>query len=370
MSNYIEQVGKSKLYFSNYLPGSIVRLRNNSFAKVTGTRSNDREKDSISKEQLLEVAAQFIQDWDAYEDASVDLGLSDAIAKNEVIIDSPNAIYVSPYPYILRCNNESCGRVLNYKGKKESQRRKDLEKLTMKKGKSRYIRCPERGCHGHMLQLGLSAIHRCGNIQDINFGYQAYGHDLAIRELHAIPYTTSLIDIHTGKAISKLYQPDCPSCKNAYPDLRNINQRITRSSAGDTFYSQNIQYIALKQKNSRLVQKLRNNPGISEDVISGLLLSLIGKIKPKERYDEFNNLLNGTGLDEVQISAIKKELDAILAGLKELRENKDNMTESLYQLMAGNLEEKEQKLTEKLRRSEGAFPEVNDYIFNKTHQDY
>lgn len=364
MAKIKDQIGKSKLYYSNYLPGSIIRLRNNAFAQVIGTRSNNIEKDNISKEQLIEVAKQFIIDWDVYSDTSYDPGLLEAIEKQTIVIDSPKSLYVKAYPNVLRCS--VCGRLDNYKARYENQRREYLEEIVKRNEKRNYIPCKKNRCNGHMLQLGLSTIHRCGSIQDIKFGYQAMNHDLSLKDINSIVHTSKLIDVNTGNVISQFHQGNCESCETAYPEKRYLNYRATRSSTGDTFYPQNVQYIALSQKYSHLIQRLREAPAIENDVTAGLLLSIINQIEHSDRYQKFDALFSNTGLNEQEIKQFKQEIE-------EKKEAIANVMKipGLDEKTRGHLMDSTQlrvaELKAKLRAAEGAFPEIEDYISNKTN---
>jgi len=357
MSRQIEQIGKTKLYFSQYLPGSIIQLRiNNAYAKVVGTRSSDRERDKISKIQLLEVARNFIEQWESYHDGVVDLGLIEAIDRDEIIIKSPQALYIQAYPYILKCNN--CGRLMNFRSTNENRLRDSLGKIVDRQ-RYHYIPCPDQSCSGHMVQLGLASVHRCGSIHEVNLGYNI-PEKAAIKYINEVAYTTSLWDLDSGQIVRELYQAKCPSCVNAYDEIGYVANRLFKASAGDTFYPQNIQYIALSERNSRLIHRLINNDPIQEDVVSGLLLCLINKIKVSVRTDEFESLLEGSGMNEEEVEAKRQELEV-------LRKNIEAMTSAgldpkTTEEILSRLRRNEEELVDQLKCVTGAFPQIEEYI--------
>ncbi len=357
MSRQIEQIGKTKLYFSQYLPGSVIQLRmNNAYAKVVGTRSSDRERDKISKIQLLEVARNFIYQWESYHDGVVDLGLIDSIDRDEIIIKSPQALYVQAYPYILKCN--SCGRLMNFRAPKESRLRDGLGKIVDRQ-RYHYIPCPELGCSGHMVQLGLASVHRCGNIHEVNLGYNV-PEKSAIKHINEVAYTTTLWDLDTGQSVRELYQPKCPSCMNTYGEKGCVTNRLFKASAGDTFYPQNIQYIALSDRNSRLIHRLIKNEAIQDDVISGILLCLINKIEASARTEEFESLLSGSGMDDTEIEEKTQELAALRKNIEAMQSaGLDSVT---TEQILSRLRKNEEELVEQLKCATGAFPQIEEYI--------
>ena len=119
-----QYIPKSRLFRENFLPGGVIRLRNNSYGKVIGARNNGPGLEHIDKVQLFDVIQRFVDAWENLSGGAVDEALRYALNSKSFVVQCPSQIYVSPYPLILQCTK--C-RVLDFYGTRQDHDKKITE---------------------------------------------------------------------------------------------------------------------------------------------------------------------------------------------------------------------------------------------------
>ena len=311
----IESIQKSRLYRENYLPGGVVRLRNQSHGKIIGTRNNDVALEDIDKQQLIDAASKLLGDWEA-AGGIVEGGLREAVRAKRVVIQSPSEVYASPFPLLLTCSVCSVIDFYDNRLKDEQQIALIARRIKFYGGRS-YVSCKRSGCKGHMHQIPYVAVHRCGNLSPINIHFTARRRtNIGFKNEGGSFFSNSFFDVDTKEPLAKALQDDCPGCKIAYAGMNDVNKRGTPITSGESYYSQVIQYIALSKRVGALVSQVYAHlmaetgvmKGLTSDLAEGVASVLLGCTGSQAFETQLRALLESVVPDEDATNKIKAEL--------------------------------------------------------------
>ena len=62
-NNEQELIQNSRIFYENYLPGAVTRLRNQSLALVIGVADKEDALEGLDRNQLIDAVRKFIFDW-------------------------------------------------------------------------------------------------------------------------------------------------------------------------------------------------------------------------------------------------------------------------------------------------------------------
>lgn len=310
-----ESIQKSRLYRESYLPGGIIRLRNQSHGKIIGTRNNDVALEDIDKPQLIDAVGKLLNDWEA-SGGIVEGGLREAVRAKRVVIQSPSEVYASPFPLLLTCS--VCSVIDFYDNRIKGEQQIDLIARRIKSyGGRSYVSCKRSGCKGHMHQIPYVAVHRCGNLSPINIHFTARRRtNIGFKNEGGAFFSNSFFDVDTKETLAKALQDDCPGCKSAYAGMKDLNKRGTPITSGESYYSQVIQYIALSKRVGALVSQVFAHviadagamKGLTSDIAEGVASALLGCTGCQVFETQLRALLESEAPDEDATNQIKAEL--------------------------------------------------------------
>jgi hypothetical protein len=65
MADHLEQelVQNSRIFYENYLPGAVTRLRNQAMAQVVGVADKEDALEGLDRNQLTDAVRKFLLDW-------------------------------------------------------------------------------------------------------------------------------------------------------------------------------------------------------------------------------------------------------------------------------------------------------------------
>ncbi|GAB3375110.1 hypothetical protein NCG89_02965 [Spongiibacter taiwanensis] len=371
MAGFLDEgINKSKLFYDGLLPGNIVRLQNYSYAKVAGVSNNDEDASRIDAQQLISVASRVIKQWGELTNAVIDPALERALEyHDEIKIVSPDGVYVDPFPMLLTC---SVCKKLDYhlNPRDESDKRSEAHRRIRRAGGKPYIPCRYPGCNGHMKQLKLIAIHRCGVMiplqtpggarRSSNLKYEATGGGV---------FQSNFVDMDNGDQFHSL-QPDCRSCLSLYPDSAQSSLRATPVTNKDRLYPKNIQYLCLNESTGRMVANAMALAGgiddpltpLGKDVGQGIASALLGLASGEDLINYLRDSVGKAGPDDGEIERITKELNKQRNVLSQL--DQMGLPEDTLQTMQQLSKDKITELEGELKRAQGVFAGVEEYIHN------
>lgn len=369
-----EGIPKSKLFYDGLLPGNIVRLSNYSFAMIQGVSNNDEEARAVDSEQLLSVAKRVITQWGELHNAVVDPSLKRALEyHDEMAIVVPDRVYVDPFPMLLSCN--VCNRLDYHMNPVADSDKRSMAKRRIKTSSvESYIPCDRVGCKGRMKQMKLVAIHRCGALLELqtpqgarrakNLKYQASGGGV---------FQSNFIDMDNGDQFHSL-QPNCRSCLSLYSEASQIKLRATPVTNKDRFYPKNIQYLCLREETGKLVANAVAMAGgidspltpLGKDVAQGVasVLLKLGENQARLLVSYLVEMIGNSGPDTSEIERITTELTDAQKALEQIKTTADPDC-SVMKTVIGSLMETIQSLETQLKRSQGEFSEVEEFIDNE-----
>ncbi|MPW16804.1 hypothetical protein GCT13_07600 [Paraburkholderia sp. CNPSo 3157] len=306
MANPFEEelVQNSRLYYEAFLPGAVTRLRNQALARVSGVSNNSDALEGIDKGQLIDVARKFMIEWKA-SGGEYDAMLEDAVARGDLQIQSPAAVYVTPFPLVLVC--ESCGALENH----DKPRRLHDNALegTYRRlaagnrlGKNA-IFCQRAGCKGRMRQVPYVMVHCCGHLGPVATPRSARGlAALGFRDGGGQYRTSSFFDLSTGHNVVNAGVDLCPACSDRARGPASALQRGTSVTGGDSFFPQVMQFVALSDKAGNVVSSVNAElsncgetlRGAARDIAEGLVSSLL-RIADSTAWQTETALLLGGG---------------------------------------------------------------------------
>jgi hypothetical protein len=361
-----QYIAKSRLFRESYLPGGIIRLRNNAYGMVMGTKNNSQGLQNIEPSQLLDVIQKFVDGWSNLTGGAVDEALNYALNTKSLLIQCPSELYISPYPLLLQCT--SC-KVLDFYSRRASDEKQinDLKRRITRAGGKPRIKCKRPSCGGHMLQLPYLSVHRCGSVSPINMPYQTM----------RIPYVTfedrggsffgsSFGNFETGERVATALSMNCPACSQRYPEFAELSQRGTPITGGESFFPHAVQYISLNQTDGILVTDICSHfsggppfAGIALDFAEGIVAGLLGIIPPDRLKKQLAKLLQDGGCDKNATEKINKTLSEKRAAYDAYAGKSDDPF--MQQILASVLREIAD-LEGQLAEALGLFKEVRNHI--------
>ena len=310
-----QYIPKSRFFRENFLPGGVIRLRNNSYGRVVGVKNNGPGLENIDDAQLFDVIQKFIDGWDSLTGAEVDEALKYALSSKTLVVQCPSDVFVSPYPLMLQCTR--C-KVLDFYStrvsddNKISQINRRIRKID---GRAR-VKCKIPSCRGHMVQLPYLSVHRCGSVSPINMPFQTMRiENVTFADRGGSFFGSSFGNLESGEKIAPALSMTCTSCSHRFPDHSDLSQRGTPITSGESFFAHSVQYISLGREDGTLLTEIcsyfHGGPpfrGIAVDFAEGIISGLLGVVSPWILKKQLNKLFREGGGDKGTVEDIKKEL--------------------------------------------------------------
>jgi hypothetical protein len=371
--NEQELVQNSRIFYESYLPGAVLRQRNQALAQVVGVADREDALEGLDRNQLIDAVRKFLLDWKS-NGGSVEALFEEASERNEFRIQAPREIYVTPFPLVLRCN--VCGALENHD---KPRRAADLilastHSRISGKGHSQRIRCSRTGCTGVMQQTPYVVVHRCGHMTPMAVPPAARGiASLGLRGNAGMYRQNMFFDLFTDENVASASTEQCPTCSviSASSGATALPlQKGTAVSGGDAFFPQTLQFVALSKLPGELVSNIQSElarhpegailEGRAKDLGEGVALGLLGYVDSVTLQSQLLQILEGGTATLEELAAIQakrakleaeiKTLESLIAGGMDLQES--------YESAKRNLS----TLTSKAGASEGTFAEVRKYI--------
>jgi hypothetical protein len=372
MADHIEQelIQNSRIFYENYLPGAVTRLRNQSLATVVGVADKEDALEGLDRNQLIDAVRKFLFDWKS-NGGSVDALFEEAVERNDFRVQAPSEIYVTPFPLVMRC--AKCGALENHD---KPRRAPDLILATIHGrisggGGSAHIRCFRPGCGGVMYQVPFVSVHRCGHISAMPVPPAARGYSsLGLRANTGMYRQNMFFDLTTDANIAGASTELCPTCAVSGSKPTPPLQKGTPVGGGDAFFPQVLQFVALSKDPGQLVSCVQSEmartidgaglTGRVKDLAEGVAYGLLGCIDSAGLQIELLQILEGGTATPEELANIQKEreklekeivvLEALIAQGNDLASISDASKERLS------------KLISKSGASEGTFLAVRQYI--------
>ena len=361
-----EYVSKSRVYFEGWLPGSIKRLKNESFAMVVGASNNDEESRQIDRDQLVSVVKKIVREWKDLPNAEVDYRLENALDHPDLnlVVVCPESLYIDPFPMMLRCNRCQVLENHHHFSKVDESIQKAGRRI-VEHGGRKVIPC-HLHCGGVMQQVPYVAIHRCGNLTpiDIPFASQRIS-QLGYKDHSGSFLQSHFFDVATGKQTDHSLQMKCPACKGQFERTAKQGRPIANP---DCFHVHNLQYLCLKEETGRLVSRVTalfssDDPvNLSGDIAEAVVSTLLGLNEPVELANHLTDCLNSGSSEGDQIEYISEQLAQQKNALKEAEKSRDGMGEDTWKIVSQSMQEKIDALEESLARASGRFSSVRKYF--------
>lgn len=375
MAEHIEQelIQNSRIFYENYLPGAVTRLRNQSLAQVVGVGDKEDALEGLDRNQLIDAVRKFLFDWKS-NGGSVDALFEEAAERNDFRVQAPSEIYVTPFPMVLRCSK--CGALENHD---KPRRAPDLVltsaqgRITGSSGHAR-IRCTHKGCNGLMHQVPYVVVHRCGHMTAMTVPPAARGNSaLGLRVNTGMYRQNMFFDMITDENVAGATTDLCPTCSvstassgKRVPPL----QKGTPVAGGDAFFPQVLQFVALSKTPGELVSSAQSElarlaegaelTGRAKDLAEGVTYGLLGCLDSVVLQSQLMQILEGGAATPEELSQIQAErekleqdivkLEALIAAGTDLGSILDISKEKLS------------KLISKSGASEGTFLAVRQFI--------
>ena len=298
-----EQIQNSRIFYENYLPGAVTRLRNQSLALVVGVADKEDSLIGLDRNQLTDAVRKYLSDWQS-NGGSIDVLLEEAAQKNDFRVQTPGEIFVTPFPLILRCIK--CGALENHNTQRRSLDLIIASTYNRTFGNGSYLRinCARSGCGGRMLQVPYVVVHRCGHISPMTIPSSARSSSaLGLRSNSGMYRQNIFFDLFTNKDISSASTELCSICSVGSSKSIPPLQKGTPVGSGDAFYPQVLQFVALSKIPGELVSSIQSEiSGLQEEAL------LEGRVK---------DLAEGVALGLLQLidsSALQNQLIQIVEG--------------------------------------------------------
>ncbi len=372
MADYSEQelIQNSRIFYENYLPGAVTRLRNQSLAQVVGVADKEDALEGLDRNQLIDAVRKFLFDWKS-NGGSVDALLEEAAERNDFRIQAPSEIYVTPFPLVMRCTK--CGALENHDKPRRAQ---DLilasahGRISGVGGNAR-IRCTQKWCGGVMYQVPFVVVHRCGHMSAMSVPPSARGYSpLGLRSNTGMYRQNMFFDLATDENVAGASTELCPTCSAGGSKPTPPQQKGTPIGGGDAFFPQVLQFVALSKNPGLLVSSLQSElarlaegaglSGRTTDLAEGVAYGLLGCIDSAALQNQLLQILEGGTVPPEELAKIQAE-----------REKLDKEIVSLEALIAQGHDfasirdaskDRLSKLISKSGASEGTFLAVRQYI--------
>lgn len=372
MADHIEQelIQNSRIFYENYLPGAVTRLRNQSLALVMGVADKEDALEGLDRNQLIDAVRKFLFDWKG-NGGSVDALFEEAAERDDFRVQAPSEIYVTPFPLVIRC--AKCGALENHD---KPRRALDLilasahGRISGSGGNAR-IRCLRKGCGGVMYQAPFVVVHRCGHISTMTVPPSARGYSaLGLRSNTGMYRQNTFFDLTTDENVAGASTELCPTCSvggnKPIPPL----QKGTPVGGGDAFFPQVLQFVALSKDPGQLVSSVQSElarivegaslTGRTKDLAEGVAYGLLGCFDSAALQSQLLQILDGGAATPEELAKIQAEreklekeivsLDALISLGHDFASIRDASKERLS------------KLISKSGASEGTFLAVRQYI--------
>ncbi|QBY55536.1 hypothetical protein [Cupriavidus oxalaticus] len=375
MADSIEQelIQNSRIFYENYLPGAVTRLRNQSLAQVVGVGYKEDALEGLDRNQLIDAVRKFLLDWKS-NGGSVDALLEEAAERNDFRVQAPSEIYVTPFPLVLRCIK--CGALENHDKPKRAQELvlASAQGRTTGSGGNMRIRCIRRSCNGLMHQVPYVLVHRCGHMTAMTVPPTARGYmALGLRANTGMYRQNMFFDMNTDENVAGATADLCMTCsvssansgKNAPP-----LQKGTPVGGGDAFFPQVLQFVALSKVPGELISSVQSELaqfgdgaaliGRAKDLAEGVAHGLLGSIDSLALQSQLMQILevgSATPEELAQIQAERKKLEQDISKLEALIATGTDLG-SILDIS----KEKLSKLISKSGASEGTFLSVRQLI--------
>lgn len=373
MTENIEQelIQNSRIFYENYLPGAVTRLRNQSLALVVGVGDKEDALEGLDRNQLIDAVRKFLFDW-KINGGSVDALFEEAAERNDFRVQAPSEIYVTPFPMVLRCSK--CGALENHDKPKRAPElvlTSAQGRITGSGGNAR-IRCTRKGCNGLMHQVPYVVVHRCGHMTAMTVPPAARGNSaLGLRANTGMYRQNVFFDMTTDENVAGATTDLCPTCSvsssgKSAPPL----QKGTPVGGGDAYFPQVLQFVALSKTPGELVSSVQSElvrlaegtglTGRAKDLAEGVAYGLLGCIDSLALQSQLMQILEGgaaTPEELAQILAERKKLEQDIVKLEALIATGTDLG-SILDIS----KEKLSKLISKSGASEGTFLAVRQFI--------
>ena len=372
MADHIEQelIQNSRIFYENYLPGAVTRLRNQSLAQVIGVADKEDALEGLDRNQLIDAVRKFLFDWKS-NGGSVDALLEEATERNDFRVQAPSEIYVTPFPLVIRCTK--CGALENHD---KPRRAPDLilasahGRISGSGGNAR-IRCTRKGCGAVMYQVPFVVVHRCGHINAMTVPPSARGSSaLGLRSNTGMYRQNMFFDLTTDDNVAGASTELCPTCSVGWSKSVPPLQKGTPVGAGDAFFPQVLQFVALSkdagQLSSSVQSELARLPdgagltGRAKDLAEGVAYGLLGCIDSAGLQSQLLQTLEGgaaTSEELAKIQAEREKLEKEIVGLEALIAQGHD-----FAAIRDASKERLSKLISKSGASEGTFLAVRQHI--------
>lgn len=371
--NEQELIQNSRVFYENYLPGAVLRQRNQALAQVVGVADREDALEGLDRNQLIDAVRKFLADWKS-NGGSVEALFEEAAERNDFRVQAPSEIYVTPFPLVLCCNK--CGALENHD---KPRRAADLilaatHARISAKGNHTHIRCNRSGCSGRMQQVPYVVVHRCGHMTPMTVPPAARGTaSLGLRTNASMYRQNMFVDMFTDENVASATTELCPTCSVSsastgatVPPL----QKGTSVGGGDAFFPQILQFVALSKIPGELVSnvhaELAQQPegveleGRAKDLGEGVTLGLLGCVDSLTLQSELLQILEGGTASREELADVQAKRTKLEQDLKRLEDLiKEGMDfQSVYDAARRDLS----KLVSKAGASEGTFSNVHQFV--------
>lgn len=372
MADHIEQelIQNSRIFYENYLPGAVTRLRNQSLAQVVGVADREDALEGLDRNQLIDAVRKFLFDWKS-NGGSVDALFEEAAERNDFRVQAPSEIYVTPFPLVMRC--AKCGALENHD---KPRRAPDLilasahGRISGSGGNAR-IHCPRKGCSGVMYQVPFVVVHRCGHMSATTVPPSARGYSaLGLRSNTGMYRQNMFFDLTTDENVASASTELCPTCSVGRSKPIRPLQKGTPVGSGDAFFPQVLQFVALSKDPGQLVSSVQSElvplaegaglTGRTKDLAEGVAYGLLGCIDSVALQSLLLQVLEGgaaTPEELAKIQAEREKLEKEIVGLEALIAQGHD-----FASIRDASKERLSKLISKSGASEGTFLTVRQYI--------
>lgn len=372
MADHIEQelIQNSRIFYENYLPGAITRLRNQSLAHVVGVADKEDALEGLDRNQLIDAVRKFLFDWKS-NGGSVDALFEEAADRNDFRVQAPSEIYVTPFPLVMRCGK--CGALENHD---KPRRAPDLILASVHSrisgnGGNAHIRCIRKGCGGVMFQVPFVVVHRCGHMSSINVPPSARGYSaLGLRSNTGMYRQNMFFDLTTDENVAAASTELCPTCSVGGSKPIPPMQKGTPVGGGDAFFPQVLQFVALSKDPGQLVSNVQTElarlaegmglTGRVKDLAEGVAFGLLDCIDSANLQSQLLQIMEGgvvTLEEQAKIQSQREKLEKEILGLEALIAQGHD-----FASIRDASKERLSKLINKSGASEGTFRSVRQFI--------
>lgn len=365
-----EQIQNSRIFYENYLPGAVTRLRNQVLAQVVGVAHKEDALEGLDRNQLIDAVRKFLLDWKS-NGGSVDALFEEAAERNDFRVQAPSEIYVTPFPLVMRC--AKCGALENHD---KSRRAQDLILASVHgrisgSGGNASIRCTRKGCGGEMCQVPFVVVHRCGHMSAMAVPPSARGYSaLGLRSNSGMYRQNMFFDLTTDENVAGASTELCPTCSVGGTKPIPPQQKGTPIGGGDAFFPQVLQFVALSKTPGLLVSSVQSElgrlvegaglTGRAMDLAEGVAHGLLGCIDSAALQSQLLQILEGgtaTPEEQAKIQAEREKLEQEIVDLEALIAQGHD-----FASIRDASKERLSKLISKSGASEGTFLAVRQYI--------